>query len=270
MNISKGTRNAIIAILAIAMVAAFYAGCSRENETGVTTPATTNNDINEQLPRCEYTDQFTVLRTEFAVYSEENQTEFQTGLESGEVQYAISKFNSLGYALDLEHSSVMEGAGVPNWPGGSDDTIDVKLVNIILRYQPDSLNSFVWISCVCSPNHPELPGYITTSIWSFVLPESDISEYETVELGADEYGADRYIWIKDIVLPFIPKDNDLPFATWSWKKWGLCTGVVAVAGCGGSAIGCIFTGPGYAACLASGCTGSVVRGAIACAIAQWF
>ena len=164
MNISKGTRNAIIAILAIGLVVAFYVGCGRKNETGITTPATADNTINEQTPGCQYLDQFTVLWTEFAAYSEENQSEFQTGLESGEVQYAISKFNSLGYALALEHSSVMEGAGVPNWPGGSDDTIDVKLVNIILRYQPDSLNSFVWISCVSSPNHLDLPGHITTSI----------------------------------------------------------------------------------------------------------
>jgi hypothetical protein len=256
--------------MTVALMFVLYVGCDRQKEIGVTTLTMTDNDANSQGAGCEYAGQFTVLQTGYAAYSDENQGEFQNELGSGEVQYAISKFNSMGYALDLEHSSVMEGTGVPNWPGGSSDTIDVRIVNIILRYLPDSLNSFVWISCVSSPNHPDLPSYITTAIWSFVLPGDDISGYEVVELGRDEYGVDRYIWIKDLVLPFDPKGNDALLAAWSWKKWGICTAIGSVGGCVTSAIGCAASGPGYALCFAGWCGGSIVGSAVVYALGAWF
>lgn len=267
---SRRTRNGLIAILAIGVMIAVYIGCDRHNKTGVLTPATTDNYPNEQTPDWGYTDEITVLSPETERYSAVNESEFSKVLQSGEVQYAIGKFESLEYSLDLTSSVIMTGSGVPYWPGAPNDTIEVKIINLILRYLPDSTSNFIWIACISSPNHPDLPSYISASALYFIVPDGNLNEYEAIEIGADEYGADRYIWIKDFVLPFDPKGNDGSLATWSWKKWGSCTAIGTAAGCVTSAIGCAASGPGYLGCLGAWCGGSVVGSAVACAISQWF
>ncbi len=192
--------------------------------------------------------------------------DIELSLANGEIQATIEKFSDMYYSLDLANSFVMEGIGVPE---GTTDSVSVKIINLIMRYDPDSLHSLIWISQISSPGRDDLYSYIQTSQWNFVIPEENSSDFEMIHLGTNDEGHECFVWIKDHISPYSPK-GDASTALWSWKSWGKCVAITAVAGCVGSVTKCLITGPAYAQCMAAGCGGSVAAGVVGCALKEWF
>jgi hypothetical protein len=266
MRIRGILRNAIAAISILAALTAVYIGCDRQNGTDVISSEASRENTRDLTPAEADPDQIPVLNPLLTPYSTANAGDFQQMLERGDIEYVVDKFNGLEYAVDLPNSFVMEGTAIPE---GTADSIDVKIVNVIMRYLPDSANSFIWLGLVESPDLPENSSYITATVLSFVVPAVDYSSYERMEVGPDENGQMRYVWLKDYVLPFESKGNDNSLAAWSWKSWITCTALATLAGCAGSAVTCILSGPGWAGCTGARCAGKFVQSSIGCAIAQY-
>jgi len=255
-----------VIVVAFLMAAVLYIGCSRENETGVVAPTGGAPAADAYtVTGCDGR-QVTVLSPQFVGYTQSAQGEYDKVLRLGEVRYMVAKFDSMGYAPDLPNSFIVAGTGITP---DSTDTIAVKIVNVILRYLPDSASSFVWIGYVSSLDHPDLPSFVTTSIWSFVPPTVDPGSYTELYAGTDEHGRPYSMWVKDCQSPFDPKDANSSISAWGWGKWAACTAAGSLTICAGSAVRCAITGPAYGQCLAGGCAGGAVASAIGCAFAQW-
>lgn len=210
--------------------------------------------------------QVTVLSPQFEMYTQSAQGEYDKVLESGEVQYTIAKFDSMGYALDLPNSFIVAGSGITP---DSTDTIAVRIVNVILRYLPDSSSSFVWISHRTILGHLGMPPLVDATICSFVNPTVDIGNYEYVYLGADSTGVGRGMWIKPYVSPLISK-GDVTVATKGWKDWGLCVVIGTVVGCVLCGASCTISGPAWAPCTVGCCGLAALASEIACTICMIF
>ena len=251
-----------------AMVSLLVAGCTSDQNAvnpavraaeEVDQPVTTYDFIT-----CDSGERVQVISPTFLEYGAGTEDDYMRVLANGEVRETVDKFNDLGYALDPGNSFIIEGIVVME---GRTDSIDVKVVNVIMRYLPEITQSFVWIGYISSPSRPDLPNLVQTSVWSFVPPETDYWAYESIHLGTDENGVERNVWIKDYISPFAGK-GDGYLAAWSWKKWLKCSVKTALGGCVGAAIGCISSGPAYGGCLGTWCGGAAVGGMLYCAADQ--
>lgn len=256
-----------VIVVSFILAAIPYIGCSREAETDVVAPTggTTAADA-YTMTVCDG-NQVTVLSPQFTRYTQSTHGEYDQVLQLGEVQYMMAKFDSVGYTLDLPNSFIMAGSGISP---DSTDTIAVRIVNVILRYRPDSTSSFVWIGYVSSLDHANLPKFITTSLWSFVPPVIDPDSYEEAYAGQDEHGRPYSVWVKDYQSPFDPKDADGSMSTFGWKRWAGCMITNLLTTCATAAGACALSGPGWLGCTGTGCAAGALGSAVYCTFSQWF
>jgi len=174
---------------------------------------------------------------------------FEQAWSSRVVQSEAVRFAD--YVYDPRYSYIVEGDYVPD---SATDTFFVEVVTLAMKYELDSMERVGYISVI----RVEDAGWVVqSSIVSFV--QENYEEYVYID--------EAQVWIKGF--PPVSKRYNNPAASiWSWKTWLLCSAVGTAAGCGGAAVGCIASGPGYGACLAGGCAGSATAAMIGCALGQ--
>jgi len=271
MKNSKGYFIGVATMAVLTISAVFYLGCDRGDKITSSnmmqpTETTPSRDVYTTVD-CETGKTTEVLSPSFEIYGSANAAEFQMILNNVEVRGTIAKFDSLGYALDLPASYIMQGIGIPD---GSTDSIGVRIVSVIMRYLPDSTKGFIWINHIRSTDHPALRSFVQSAIWAFVLPENPV-DYKRWDAGPDENNQMRYIWTKEIILPFgSPEDPSIAAMKpmFNWRKWLGCTVAGTLGGSATAAVGCIASGPGWGACTALWSGGALLGSAIACAVGQ--
>lgn len=184
---------------------------------------------------------------EFFAYSDPNTKQYIDSVTSSGVWFwtEMEHWEALGYEYAPEHSFIIEGdsAEFHYWS-----------VSYALRYTPDTaLGMGIIRQSLISDGSGVIAAPLEViQIW-FVDPVD--TTYELIDVDT---------WYKSN-----PPTSIVPL-NWSWGDWGKCTGIGSVAGCAGGAVGCIITGPGYAACAGGVCVGSIVTAVVGCALAQFF
>jgi hypothetical protein len=215
---------------------------------------------------CETGEEVRVLNPQWFTYASSNYGAFAKALENGEVKATIAKFTAEGYQLDLGNSLIVQGQGIVE---GTEDTLTVKIVNLIMRYLPDTTQSIIWISHRTILNHPELPILVDATICFFVNPGDDAASYDYFDFGVGSTGVSRGLWAKSYISPFGTSASMMAEKTVN-KKYQQCVTMSAAVGCAFCAWDCSLTGPAYLICVAACCQQALKAAMVACAICVLF
>ena len=186
---------------------------------------------------------------------------YQVYYKSG-VQKQIQYFEELGYEFRPVHSLIISGTVVPE---GMTDTFEIEVVELVMAYIEDTMKQ---VAHVTYSECDKLGYFVQSSITSFVVPE-DLNGFEEIFLGTDNNENEVYIYVKDF-LPSIAYKATSSISTFSIDGYKRCMRNSIIAGCTLAAIGCMLSGPGWAACTANACVLVAAAAALACAADQLF
>jgi hypothetical protein len=160
---------------------------------------------------------------------------------AAEMQHCVA----LGYEYTPEQSFILEG-----------DSGDYHYwsVSYALRYTPDTT---IGMGMIRQSRITDTSGVIAAPLEvievRFINPLDTTYEY-----------IENNTWYKSS-----PPTSIVPL-NWAWGDWWKCTVAGTTGGCAAAAVGCAFTGPGWAVCTAIGCAASAVGSAVGCAVAQFW
>lgn len=260
----------LISIFMIAcMMNLLLIGCGevdQPSDNRIVDPPTELESESYTFTPCDGEPELEVMKMGMYLYDDGGYSDITNALSLPEIQYTIDHFALDGYEFDPANSFVVMGSAVPE---GYQDTVDVKITKLILRYLPDSTEKFIEISHIACINMPELPEVTVTTVNSFVEPNTDeIADYDQFKLGVDDQGVERSLWVKNYMSPYSQK-GDNNFATlfaFDEEAWRNCVLTKSISGCVGAMIGCLATGPGYLLCVTTGCLAAHIAAGVYCTL----
>ena len=250
MFISKKLKSVAVLFIMVAMLS-LVVGCDDENGN----PTETEYNMVETQSDNIVVNDYIIIDASFQTNILEIAERLEQVKSLSIVQSAFSMFNN-NYSYTEEYSYIVNGTAIIN---DSTDTVDVEIVTLAMTYDVNIQERVVYISYIVVSDK----GWVLQSnIVSFVTEDPN-DDYELI-LQTEEV----QVWMKSF--PGLYSKYIQPMTQWSWSSWLKCSGKYTAAGCGGAAVGCALSGPGYGACVAGGCAGSAAASMIGCALDQVF